>query len=290
MDTTIHCHELLTDRYICLRIDSAALQYRDVYRIAKLLAINSLSKWWHIFFLWWTISLSKQKYSLQCIDLHCKWSKLFSVVFNIDELILKKTLFFGIQVLDLVKRVVLGHWWTSGRGNNFIWYRTVCSDFQARAYEMGGCWDGQKVSGTIMRTEFQFDRVKSYVHRRGYRLAKMFQKWRSSRQRYKVRTKLCERPIDASQHVWARYPGVLAESLEREVCVWRCALFAPENASFGCSASSVHLWFIVLIGMCARERVYGCGSPESWLDLDSERLTAEASRDWSIIPMFTLCL
>lgn len=30
--------------------------------------------------------------------------------------------------------------------------------------------------------------------------------------------------------------------------------------------------------------------PESWLDLDSERLTAEASRDWSIMPMLTLCL
>lgn len=29
---------------------------------------------------------------------------------------------------------------------------------------------------------------------------------------------------------------------------------------------------------------------ESWLDLDSDRLTAEASRDWSIMPMFTLCL
>lgn len=38
-----------------------------------------------------------------------------------------------------------------------------------------------------------------------------------------------------------------------------------------------------------REQVYGC-LPESWLDFDSERLTAEASRDWSIIPMFTLCL
>lgn len=34
----------------------------------------------------------------------------------------------------------------------------------------------------------------------------------------------------------------------------------------------------------------GKSLPESWLDLDSERLTAEASRDWSIMPMFTLCL
>ncbi len=49
-------------------------------------------------------------------------------------------------------------------------------------------------------------------------LQKLFRR-ESHKEKDEMCTKLCERPNNLSQHVRARYPGVLALPLEGEICV-----------------------------------------------------------------------